>query len=203
MDVPADTVAIEPRFAAVDVAHVDEIGKRRIFRRTITADDEHMFGCHGDGNGVVERSRSGIGTPVDGIDADTGSGYDGLDETHVLDGIITDGDVRVQFTLRRTDMRTKGVLRSELIAHDICSHQLVEGLVRHVFEQFDHRQTALTETGYDERTGVIALGEERVKRPADIVHRQTRTMVDRVFVAGEPSVDRRMAVERRIEAVSG
>ena len=69
-----------------------------------------------------------------------------------LDGVITDGDVRVRFALRRTDMRTEGVLRSELIAHDICSHQLVEGLVRHVFEQFDHRQTALTETGYDERT---------------------------------------------------
>ena len=140
LDVPADTVAIKPRFTAMDVAHVDKSGERRIFRRTITADDEHMFGSHGDGNGVVERSRSGIGTPVDGIDADTGSGYDRLDKAHVLDGVITDGDVRVQFALRRTDMRTEGVLRSELIAHDISRHQLVEGLVRHVFEQFDHRQ---------------------------------------------------------------
>ena len=152
MDVLADTVAIEPRFAAVDVAHIDESGKRRIFRSTITADDEHMFGCYGDGNGVVERSRSGISTPVYGIDADTGSGYDRLDEPHILDGIITDGDVRVQFALCRTDMRTEGILRSELIAHDISSHQLVEGLIRHMFEQFDHRQTALAETGYDERT---------------------------------------------------
>ena len=152
MDVSADTVAIEPRFAAMDVAHIDESGKRRIFRPTITADDQHMFGYHGDGNGVVERSRSGIGSPVDGIDADTGNGYDGLDKPHVLDGVITDGDVRVRFALRRTDMRTEGVLRSELIAHDICRYQLVEGLVRHVFEQFDHRQTALAETGYDERT---------------------------------------------------
>ena len=98
LDVLADTVAIEPWFAAMDVTHIDKTGKRRIFRSTITADDQHMFGCHGDGNGIVERSRSGIGMPVDGIDADTGSGYDGLDETHVLDGIITDGDVRVQLT---------------------------------------------------------------------------------------------------------
>ena len=95
LDVPADTVAIEPRFAAMDVAHVDEIGKRRIFRRTITADDQHMFGCHGDGNGVVERGRSGIGTPVNGINADTGSGYDRLDEAHVLDGVVTDRDLCV------------------------------------------------------------------------------------------------------------
>ena len=101
----SNTIAIEPWFAAVDVSHVDKVCKRRILRSAITIDDQHMFGCDGDGNRVMKRSRCGIGTPIDRIDADARSGDDRLDEPHVLDGVVTYSDMRVGLALRRTDMR--------------------------------------------------------------------------------------------------
>ena len=130
----ADTIAVEPGFAAVDVTHIDEVSERRILRSAVTADYQHMFGRDGDGNRVVERSQRGISSPVDGVDADAGSGNNGLDKLYVLDGVVTDGDVRICLALRRTDMRTERVLRSELIAHDISGYQTIESLIAHVCE---------------------------------------------------------------------
>ena len=75
-------LAVEPRLAAVDVAHVEKVAERGIFRCAVVGGHEDMMlRRDGDGDGVVEHGWRGIGAPVHGIDADVGGGDDGYDVT--------------------------------------------------------------------------------------------------------------------------
>ena len=70
-DVPLQALAVKPRLAAMDVAHVEEAAERGIFGGAVVGGHEDvMLGRDGDGDGVVERGRRGIGVPVNGVDAD-------------------------------------------------------------------------------------------------------------------------------------
>ena len=77
-DILLQALTVEPRFAAVDIAHVQEATEWGIFCSTVISGHENMvFGRDGDGNGVVERSGCGIRVPVHGVDTDFGAGNDG------------------------------------------------------------------------------------------------------------------------------
>ena len=82
-DILRQTLAVEPGFAAVYVAHVDEAFVGRIFRAAVAADNENMaFRRHGDGDCVVERGGGSVRPPVHGVDADIRGGDDGDDVLH-------------------------------------------------------------------------------------------------------------------------
>ena len=70
-DVPLQALAVKPRLAAMDVAHVEEAAERGIFGGAVVGGHEDvMLGRDGDGDGVVKRGGRGIGVPVNGVDAD-------------------------------------------------------------------------------------------------------------------------------------
>ena len=53
-NVPGQTLAVEPRFAAVDVANIEEAAEGGIFRGTVVGGHKDvMLGRDGDGDGVV------------------------------------------------------------------------------------------------------------------------------------------------------
>ena len=70
-DVLLQALAIEPRLATMDVAHVEKAAERGIFRGTVVGGHEHVILWRdGDGNRVVEHGGRGIGAPIHGVDAD-------------------------------------------------------------------------------------------------------------------------------------
>ena len=93
-------MAVEPRFATVDVAYIYEVAKRTVFRAAVPFHDEHMvLGRKSHGDGIVECGWRVVGAPVHGVDADAGFGNDGFDVAHMLHGVVADGHSRVVSSL--------------------------------------------------------------------------------------------------------
>lgn len=204
MHIAAQAFAVEPGFAAVDVADVDEVLVRFVLGGCIVGDDEHMVvGMERDADGVVEDGGRGVGVPVDGIDGKAGVGNEGLDVFHILDGVVADGDSCIGFAQGWSDAVAGGcVVGCHLVAHDVGGDEVLIRLVVHVFEQFDHGHSTLAKTCEDERTYGVAVVLEGVEGLLHIVHGQTGTVTDGVVVLGHPAVYGGVAVERCIEIVA-
>ena len=133
-DVLLKALTVEPRFAAVDVAYVEEVFVGFVFGGTVTGGYEYVVGgIDGDGDGVVELCRRCVGMPVDGVDADVGTGDDGFDVAYVFHGVVADGDACVALPLCGTDMVAfLHVVTCYLVSEDISCYQVVVGGVAHV-----------------------------------------------------------------------
>ena len=200
-----DGFAVEPGLAAVDVAHVDEVLVGLVLRTVVARDHQRVVRrreC--DGDGVVQHGGRGVRGPVDGVDGEFRVGDDGIDVFHVLDRVVADGYARVASALCRPDARAfREVFGRHLVSHHVGGRQLGVGLVVHVLEQFHDGQAALAEARDDERPAAVALLQEGVESRAHVTHGEARPLANDVLVPRQERVYRRMAIERRPEAVPG
>ena len=205
LDVPGQTLAVEPGLAAVDVAHVEEAAEGGIFRGAVVGGHEDvMLGRDGNGDSVVECGGRGISAPVHGVDADVGACNKGQHVLHVLHRVVADGDARVGLALGWTDVAACGhVGLGHLVAQYVGSGQLAVGLVVDMLQQFHHGQTALAEACDDKWTALVTLRLEKVESRADIVHRQSGALIDGILAVRHERLDGRMAIEGCEEPVTG
>ena len=96
----------------------------------------------------------------------------------------------------------QGVFRSHLVAQHIRCCQLAIGFIVHVFQQFHNSQPSLTEASDDERALLVAMSLEMVEGLADILHRQSGSMIDGIFILCFEGFNRCMTIERCIETVA-
>ena len=117
-EVALQAFAIEPWFAAMDVANVDEVAIGMIFRSAIALHHQDMLrGRKRHGDAVVEHGGGSICSPIHGVDAHAGGGNDRIHVFHVLHGVVANGDARVVLCLRRANTRADGgVFWGHLIA---------------------------------------------------------------------------------------
>ena len=198
-------LTVEPGFAAVDVAYVEEVFVGFVFGGTVAGGYEYVVGgIDGDGDGVVEQCRGGVGMPVDGIDADVGTGDDGFDVAHVFHGVVADGDACVALTLCGTDMTAFfHVVAGHFVSEDVSCCHLVVGGVADMMEQFDCSQASLTESCNDERAALVAVALEVVEGFAYVSHRETCAPHDGVGVHCHPCIEGGVAVVGGKETVAG
>ena len=138
--VATEAVAIEGDFEAVVVAFATDKGGD-VVGAVISGDVEEECGCvegdcYGIGrDGADECGGSGVGVPVDGIDGDAVALAEHGDGTvGVADGVVTDGDAKVDTIVSRMEIGGLGeVFIRNFPANDVGRYHTAEGGRVHLF----------------------------------------------------------------------
>lgn len=103
--IPPQTLAVEPRFATVNVAHIEESLVRRILLAAIAFHHQYVaLWVEPHGNRIMQHGWRVVRTPVHRIDAHTGLCQYGNHVFHVLHRIIADCHTQVSRIPGCTDM---------------------------------------------------------------------------------------------------